>query len=93
LCNASLRMYSDATCTKELNSNLLASTDPFCVDVPPGIGLAAKRITDLSYVPGSCEVTGGEPIGTATPNSSTETTVTICCGVPNSSQPTLPPLK
>jgi len=90
VCAASLRLYADAACAQELNNNLLTSTDPFCVDVPPGIGLAAKRITNLSYVPGSCGVTGGEPIGIAAPDSNEETSVTICCRTADPPQKDIP---
>lgn len=84
ICVASLRLYSDSVCSSQLNDNLIASTDPFCVDlVPPGLALGAKTIGNLSYVPGTCSVTGGEPIGAAIPNDDENSgVVTICCRAP-----------
>jgi len=92
VCIASLRLYSDGLCTNQLNDNQLGSTDPFCVDlVPPGLALGAKTISNLSYVPGTCSVSGGEPIGTVVPNDSENSgVVTFCCRTPV--PPPLPPL-
>jgi hypothetical protein len=81
ICLGSLRVYSDALCSTELNNNLLSSIKPFCVDLTvPGLALGSKTITNLSYVPGTCSVTGGEPVGTAIPNNNEVTT--ICCAAP-----------
>lgn len=81
LCLASLRLHSDASCANEINKYQLASTGPLCADLqPPGLALGSKTITNLSYVPGTCSVTGGEPIGTAIPNDKDVTT--ICCRAP-----------
>lgn len=88
ICTGSLRVYSDASCTNELNNNQLASTGPFCVDlVPPGLALGSKRFGDLKYWSGTCSATGGEPIGTVVPNDDVNSVTTICCRSPE-----LPPL-
>lgn len=91
ICKASLRLYTDTTCTNELNNNTIASTDPFCVPlIPAGPALGSKKITNLSYVLGTCAVTGGEPIGTVIPNDDENSgVVTFCCRAP--APPPLPP--
>ena len=88
LCTATLRLFSDASCTVELNKNTMGSTGSFCVDlVPPGPALGSKTISDLSYVPGTCSVTGGVPVGAVIPNDDAKSAVTFCC---RASEP-LPP--
>ena len=91
ICIASLRLYSDGLCANQLNDNQLASTGPFCVDLqPPGLALGAKTISNLSYIPGTCAVTGGVPIGTVIPNDDKNSgVVTFCCRAP--APPLLPP--
>jgi hypothetical protein len=88
-------LYSDASCTNELNSNPIGSTGPGCWDlVPPGPALGSKKISNLSYVPGTCAVTGGEPIGTAIPNEDANAgAVTFCCRDRDPAPPPLPPLR
>lgn len=89
MCIGSFRLYSDSSCITETNNNQIASTGPGCWDLfPPGLGLGSKTIVNLSYVPGTCSVTGGEPIGTVIPND--DGVRTICCRVPGSPPP--PPL-
>lgn len=92
ICIASLRLYSDSTCNNELNNNTIASTGPFCVDlVPPGPAIGGKKISNLSYVSGTCAVTGGEPIGTVAPDENAEAgAVTFCCRAPGPPPPKPP---
>lgn len=92
VCIGSLRLYSDGLCANQLNDNQLASTGPFCVDLqPPGLGLGAKTISNLSYIPGTCAIAGGEPTGTVVPNDDDMSgVVTFCCRDPE--PPPLPPL-
>lgn len=91
VCIGSLRLYSDAQCANELNKYQLASTDPFCADLsPPGLAVGSKTFGELSYWPGTCAVTGGEPIGAAVPNDNENSGVrTFCCRAP--APPPLPP--
>jgi hypothetical protein len=85
-------LYSDALCSTELNNNLLSSIKPFCVDLTvPGLALGSKTIGGLSYVPGTCAVTGGEPIGSVIPNDDEKSVTTICCQ--GAEPPPLPPLQ
>jgi hypothetical protein len=92
ICLGSLRLYSDALCSTELNNNLLSSIKPFCVDLTvPGLALGSKTITNLYYVPGTCAVAGGEPIGTVVPNDNENSgVVTFCCRAPAPSAPPVP---
>lgn len=85
ICIGSFRLYSDSSCATEINKYQIASTDPPCWDLsPPGLGLGSKAIVNLSYLPGMCAVTGGEPIGTAIPNEAPNTgAVTYCCRAPS----------
>lgn len=86
ICTGSLRLFSDSLCTNELNNNQIASTNPFCADLsPPGLAVGSKTFGDLKYWPGTCAVTGGEPIGTVTPNDDENSVVTICCRAPGPS--------
>ncbi|HRI71383.1 MAG TPA: hypothetical protein PK156_44425 [Polyangium sp.] len=92
VCIASLRLYSNALCSSELNNNLLSSIKPVCVDLAvPGLALGSKTISDFSYVPATCSVTGGEPIGTVIPNDDENSVTTICCR--SSELPPLPPIR
>lgn len=89
ICTGSLRLYSDSSCTKKINEYQIASTNPFCADLsPPGLALGSKTFGDLTYWPGTCDVTGGEPIGMVIPNDNVNSgVVTFCCRAPG-----LPPL-
>jgi len=91
ICKGSLRVYSDESCTNELNSNPIGSTGPGCWDlIPPGPALGSKTISNLSYVPGKCAVAGGVPIGAVIPNDDANSgAVTFCCR--NTVQPLPPP--
>lgn len=90
MCIGSFRLYSDSSCITETNNNQIASSGPGCWDLfPPGLGLGSKTIVNLSYVPGTCSVTGGEPIGTVIPND--DGVRTICCRAPGSPPPPPPP--
>ncbi len=77
-CDASLRLYNDATCSSEFEKLALASPYDKCVDiVPPGRAIGAKAITDLAYVQGTCASAGGAPKGGAFPDPTSA--VTFCC--------------
>lgn len=92
ICTGFLSVYSDNTCINEFAKMPLSSIDSNCVGITPaGSAVGSKTISNLSYLPGSCSVTGGEPIGTVTPNDDEKSVVTICCRAPGPSP--LPPLR
>jgi hypothetical protein len=95
ICIGSLRLYSDMTCAMELNNNILSSIEPFCADLTiPGLALGSKTIGNLSYLPGTCSVTGGEPIGTVIPNEEAIAgAVTFCCRDRDPEPLPLPPIR
>jgi hypothetical protein len=79
-CAGHLRTFADGACTKLLSDDQIASFGEQCTNyLPPGPAVGSKEITDLTYIAGFCEPTGGEPIGKVTPDS--EQAVTFCCGV------------
>ena len=81
LCTAKLHLYKDAACAVQLMDVELSSVMDACNTInPPGPGIGSKAITGLEYVPGTCEASGGEPIGEA--NEDADTAVTFCCAWP-----------
>ncbi|HRI71512.1 MAG TPA: hypothetical protein PK156_45070, partial [Polyangium sp.] len=89
ICTGSFSIYRDGVCSNEFVRIPVASSGPSCADlVPPGLALGSKTIGNLSYVPGTCAVTGGESVGTVIPNDDENSVTTICCRGPG-----LPPLE
>jgi hypothetical protein len=88
----SLSVFSDNLCLSQFAQMPLSSMDGNCVGITPaGRAVGSKTISDLSYVPGTCAVTGGESIGTVIPNDNENSVTTICC---RDSEPLpLPPLR
>ncbi|MDI1432826.1 hypothetical protein [Polyangium sorediatum] len=83
LCVASLHVYEDPACALQSTEVQvpLASTDTGCGKIlPAGRAVGSKAITDLTYVPGTCSASGGEPIGEA--REDMNTAVTFCCTYP-----------
>lgn len=88
-CYGTLRAYKDDACsTNELNSYVVGSNMTNCLNLPPsGDAFGSKEFTDLTYVPGSCEPKGGEPLGDVVPIKTkvtpagdvVETVTTWCC--------------
>ena len=77
-CVGRFRTFEDGACSKLLADVQVSSLGEQCTDYsPPGPAVGSKEITGLTYLPGFCEVTGGEPIGqvTADPGQA----VTVCC--------------
>jgi hypothetical protein len=54
---------------------LADSNTPTCHDVSTGSALGSKSATMPTYLPGACQPSGGEPMGSATPTNP----VTFCC--------------
>lgn len=79
-CLGTLRLYDDAACSNQFTEQNVASFGDQCGNIyPPGRAIAAKAITDISYVAGSCAATGGEPTGEAKPDADPMQAVTFCC--------------
>lgn len=77
-CLATMRIYDDGVCGQQASVNALSSFEEQCIGIqPPGRVLGAKSITDLEYLPGTCEATGGKPIGSV--EADKENAVSFCC--------------
>ena len=77
-CLANLRLYDDGACASQFAVNAISSFSPQCYNIiPPGRPIGGKAITDISYMPGTCQVSGGEPYGEAIADA--KTAVTFCC--------------
>jgi hypothetical protein len=94
LCTGSLSVYGDGSCTNEFVKLPLSSADPSCGTITPqGRAVGSKTISNLSYIPGTCAVAGGEPIGAVVPNDDAMSgVVTFCCRAP-APPSSLPPLR
>lgn len=78
-CHGILRVYEDGACsTNELIAQGLTSETTLCSNFSiAGTAVGSKEMTDIVYMPGSCEPTGGVPVGTAYPDDATA--ATWCC--------------
>ncbi|MRG96392.1 hypothetical protein [Polyangium spumosum] len=77
-CTASLRLYEGPACSSQSEQSGLQFPHDQCVNIlPVGHAIAGKAITDLAYVPGSCEASGGAPTGSAVRD--VTRAVTFCC--------------
>lgn len=81
-CAALVSVYSDAACGALLGSYTITSASPSsCHDLPPGAGLGSKEATLTLNQAGSCQTSGGAPIGDIAPTMP----LGLCC------QPDAPP--
>lgn len=68
VCSATVPLYQDVMCSAfvtELNPDSLG---PTCINLTPppqGQALLGKSVTDITFQPGSCPPSGGEPVGSA----------------------------
>ena len=77
-CAAQFLFAENNTC--DLNSNYftIASSMSQCLNLMvPGQAVGSKSVTDLQYLPGTCDVTGGEAMGSVQINP--DRAATICC--------------
>jgi hypothetical protein len=75
-CAGSISVFKDSDCSVPLPLTLsLDATGPSCHTVPPGSALGSKAAGPLTYTPGTCQPSGGEPIGSTTPAEPS----TFCC--------------
>jgi hypothetical protein len=78
-CHGILRVYKDNACsTNELSADGLTSENTLCSNFSmAGTAVGSKEMTDIVYVEGKCEPTGGVAIGDAHPDEATS--ATWCC--------------
>ena len=76
-CSALVSVYQDNACSTTLVSYFATSADPAaqCHSVFAGAALGSKSVSDVSYQPGSCTPSGGEPAGDPIPLEPS----TFCC--------------
>jgi hypothetical protein len=75
-CAGSISFFKDSACSAPLPLTLpLDATQPNCVNVPAGSALGSKSASPLTYTPGTCQPSGGAPIGATTPAEPS----TFCC--------------
>jgi hypothetical protein len=77
-CIANFRVFKDSACSSEILNQPISSEMPDCnLIFPAGSAVGSKSVSGQSYLPGSCAVSGGEPMGEAVEDKGTATT--ICC--------------
>ncbi|MDC0746434.1 hypothetical protein [Polyangium mundeleinium] len=73
-----MRLFDDGVCSGEFHqrnvSSELGACDPI---IPAGRAIGGKSVTEHTYIKGTCEAGGGEPIGEAVEDD--ENAVTFCC--------------
>ncbi len=75
-CTGTISTFEDGDCSSLITTLTITSTVPtFCVSVPPGIALGSKSAGPLTHVPGTCQASGGEAVGSADPVEPS----TFCC--------------
>jgi hypothetical protein len=76
-CSALVSVYQDDACSTPLVSYFTTSADPAatCTGVLPGAALGSKSVSNVSYQPGSCSPSGGDPVGDPIPLKPS----TFCC--------------
>jgi hypothetical protein len=74
-CTASLAVFSDGACSIPESLDPIASDAPYCHDLPAGTALGSKTVIGLTYQPGTCTASGGQPTGSVDPVNPS----TFCC--------------
>lgn len=75
-CAGSVSVFKDDACGVPLPLTLpLDATGPSCHTVPPGTALGSKAAGPVTYTPGTCQPSGGEPQGSTAPAEPS----TFCC--------------
>ncbi|WP_236644054.1 hypothetical protein [Sorangium cellulosum] len=74
-CSASVSAYADDACTDAFASHAVGTEAGLCVDVMEGVALKSMSATWTTHRPGTCETSGGELLGEATPTHPS----TFCC--------------
>ncbi|MDI1484374.1 hypothetical protein QHF84_47700 [Polyangium sp. y55x31] len=64
MCTATASIYKDDACVDPLLLGYpISSLKEACFDLPAGSALGSKSISNVTYHSGTCQPTGGEPIG------------------------------
>lgn len=80
-CIGTYHVFEDGACTSQFAEEMISSTIGQCTNlISPGKAVGGKAITDLAYLPGTCEASGGEPVGEA--HGDETQAVTFCCYSP-----------
>jgi hypothetical protein len=75
-CSDSLvSLYIDDACTTKVGAVTATSSGPMCVSIPNSSPLGSKQASASVYSPGTCQPSGGGPIGSVEPKHP----VTFCC--------------
>ena len=77
ICHGTFNVYEDEQCTKFLSMNSVNSETYDCANLVPGVAVGSKELVDLTYVPGTCEPSGGLPLGTV--ETDDDNAQTWCC--------------
>lgn len=81
LCYGTFSVFEDDACTVPVTTDGLGSITYDCNDViPAGRAIGSKSMTNIEYVPGKCQPTGGVAIGTVELDETKAET--WCCWVP-----------
>jgi hypothetical protein len=76
-CSGMVSVYQDTSCSVPVFENFFMTSEApaLCLDQPPGVALGSKTITGVSFQPGSCAPSGGDPAGDPIPLQPS----TFCC--------------
>jgi hypothetical protein len=76
-CSGMVSVYQDTSCSVPVFENFFvtSSAPALCLDQPPGVALGSKTITGVSFQPGACAPSGGDPAGDPVPLQPS----TFCC--------------
>lgn len=74
-CEALISMFGDGACSSLVDTATVTALGTICHDVPAGSALGSKSAGVVTYSPGACQASGGEPMGDAEPSEP----VTFCC--------------
>lgn len=66
-CSAMLSVYTDPGCSAPIFTRIIEATSATCDDLSAGTQLGSKKIGPVTYTPGQCAASGGEPGGSAEP--------------------------
>lgn len=74
-CSTQVTIFTDDACSTQLVAATVTASASSCHDVPAGSALGSKSATAPAYEAGTCQPSGGEPMGMASPVGPS----TFCC--------------